>query len=259
MIDLITSLYRPITVVSILTGAWVLVMVSVPIVRWVAGAGAERVGIAAGVFAQVAVVIAALASSLAWFTVVIVALIPVLGWASEVLGSKTGVPFGDYHYTEVLQPQVAHVPVLIPLAWLMMMPPAWAVGAVLAPGMPLAQWAIAAAAFTAWDVYLDPLMVKWDFWRWRRGGAYLGIPLVNYVGWFIVAFAITAALALIAAAAGIALFDSIPHAPLILVFLVTWLLQFIGQFVFWGLRTSAIAGFVAMGLFAAAMVVRLGW
>ena len=259
MVSLVSSIWTPATIVSVLAGFWVLVMISVPIIRWVAGAGAERVGIASGVFAQVAVVLVALASTLGWFTLVVVVLIPVLGWASEVLGSKTGIPFGDYHYTDVLQPQVAHVPVLIPLAWLMMMPPAWAVAAVVAPDMPLAQWAIAAAAFTAWDVYLDPLMVRWDFWRWKRGGAYLGIPLVNYVGWFIVAFAITAVLSLIAGAFGIALFDGIPHAPLVLVFLVTWLLQFVGQFIFWNLRASALAGFVAMGLFAAALIVRLGW
>ncbi len=258
MIELFTSVYRSVTTVSVLSALWILVMISVPVIRWTAGAGAERAGIAAGVFAQVAVVIAALASTLGWFTLVVIAIIPVLGWASEVLGSKTGVPFGEYHYTDVLQPQIAKVPILIPLAWLMMMPPAWAVGSVAAPGRPLAQWAIAAAAFTAWDVYLDPLMVRWDFWRWRRAGAYLGIPLVNYLGWFIVAFAITALSALIARAFGIALFDRIPQASLILVFTVTWLLQFIGQLFFWNLKASAIAGLLAMGVFVAAVLVRLG-
>ena len=259
MTGLVSELLASRTLVSLLAVVWIVVMIGLPVVRWVAGPGAERVGIAAGVFAQVAVVTSALVSTLGSFAVVVVIAVPVLGWASEVLGSKTGIPFGAYTYTDVLQPQLVDVPVLIPLAWLMMMPPSWAVGAMIFPASPVLSWMTAAAAFTAWDVYLDPLMVRWDFWRWHRGGAYLGIPLVNYLGWFIVAFTITALLALTARAFGASLLGDIPTGPLVLVFTVTWLLQFIGQFAFWKLRASALAGFVAMGIFVAAIVARIGW
>lgn len=241
-----------------MTAVWVLVMISVPVIRWTAGAGAERVGIAAGVVAQVAAVVTAIASDLGWYTVIVVLAVPLLGWASEVIGSRTGVPFGPYHYTNVLQPQVARVPVLIPFAWLMMMPPAWAVGAVVAPGTPLLQWLIAAGAFAAWDFYLDPMMVKWDFWRWKRTGAYLGIPAINFVGWFLVAFAITALLSLVGSWLGVSLVAGLPAAPLLLIFVVTWLLMFVGQLFFWRLRVSAVVGFVIMGLFVALVVSTVG-
>lgn len=258
MLSELVSVFQPLSLAGVLTGVWILVMISVPVVRWVAGEGAEHVGIAAGVFAQVAAVIAALATSFGLWVVLVVVIVPVLGWASEAIGSRVGVPFGDYHYTDVLQPQVAHVPVLIPLAWLMMMPPAWAVGALVAPGTPLLQWVVAAAAFTAWDVYLDPMMVSWDFWRWPKGGRYLGIPLVNYLGWFVVAFAITALVALLGRVVGVPLVAGVPTGPLALVYAVTWVLMLIGQLAFWRLRASAIAGFIAMGVFVALMVAAVG-
>ena len=231
---------------------WAVVMICVPITRWVLGEGAERIGIATGVFAQVAAVVVTIAGSFGAFTIAVVILVPLLGWTSEVIGWRTGFPFGKYAYTDVLQPQVAGVPVLIPLAWLMMMPPAWAVGHLVSPDRPVVAWIVAAAAFTAWDVYLDPQMVSWRFWKWERNGVYLGIPLSNYAGWFAVSFVITAFVATIGG--GSAVFDARAASGLATIYAVTWVLQFIGQFVFWKMRVAAVAGFVAMGIFVVAMI-----
>ncbi|MFW5684341.1 MAG: carotenoid biosynthesis protein [Spirochaetota bacterium] len=258
MYDFALRVLDPISLAGVLIALWVAVMISVPIVRWIGGEGAEHIGIAAGVFAQVAAVVAVLFAGYGAGAVIVIIAVPVLGWVSEVVGSRAGVPFGPYHYTDVLQPQVARVPVLIPLAWLMMMPPSWAVGAVVAPNTPVLQWVVAAGAFAAWDVYLDPMMVRWRFWEWRRKGFYEGIPLVNFLGWFAVAFAITALLAFLGRTIGVALVSGVPSAPLILVYAVTWLLMFVGQMLFWKLRVSAVAGFVAMGLFVVLVVSRVG-
>ena len=51
----------------------------------------------------------------------------VLSWVAEVIGSHTSMPFGNYSYTDALQPQIFDVPIQIPLGWLMMLPPSWAV------------------------------------------------------------------------------------------------------------------------------------
>src|SRR3546814_19590530 len=40
--------------------------------------------------------------------------------AVERLGTTTGFPFGDYDYTGALQPTVARVPLIVPLAWFAM-------------------------------------------------------------------------------------------------------------------------------------------
>jgi uncharacterized membrane protein len=39
---------------------------------------------------------------------------------------RSGLPYGNLHYTSLLQPQVMNVPILIPMIWLKMLPLAWA-------------------------------------------------------------------------------------------------------------------------------------
>jgi putative membrane protein len=251
-----TVLFAPLSLQGILFGVWVLVMILVPVVRWVAGEGAERVGIAAGVIAQVGLVVSVLISEFRFWALPVVIGVPLLGWLSEVIGSRTGIPFGRYSYTDVLKPQIAHVPLLIPLAWLMMIPPSWAIGAVIAPHSPVLQYLVAAAAFTAWDLYLDPQMVSWEFWKWERNGAYLGIPVSNYAGWFGVAFLIAIIFSMISRAAPLHLVVQVPQSPLVAVFVITWILQFVGQMVFWKLRVSAVVGFLVMGAFVALAALR---
>jgi putative membrane protein len=108
---------------------WLLTMISVPILKWVWGERAQQRGIVAGVLLQAATVLTVLLP--AWGarrTLLTAVFVIVTGWAAEFLGSSTGFPFGRYHYTDRLQPQLMGVPLVIPLAWLMMLPPAWAVG-----------------------------------------------------------------------------------------------------------------------------------
>lgn len=110
--------------------------------------------------------------------------IAVVTLAIEFIGSTTGFPFGEYDYTDLLQPHVAGVPVIVPLAW-------WGMGlaarevavAVLGGGHLVARVLLGAAALTAWDLFLDPQMVAEGYWVWASDGAYRGIPLSNYAGW----------------------------------------------------------------------------
>lgn len=114
----------------------------------------------------------------------------------ERIGTRTGLPFGRYAYTSALQPQVAHVPVIVPLAWFGMGLPSREVAhaALGAASTPLARVALGSAAMTAWDLFLDPQMVGEGFWAWARRGAYRGIPLSNFVGWFVTGLGIMAML-----------------------------------------------------------------
>jgi putative membrane protein len=223
----------------ILLAAWVLAMISLPIVRWTAGDAPLPAVVSAGVVLQAAAVLTALGS--AWGmrrTALTVLAVLVLAWGVEALGSRTGVPFGAYHYTGRLQPQLGSVPLLIPLAWLMMLPPAWAVAERIAgTGQRAAFITAAALAFTVWDLFLDPQMAGWGLWVWERPGGYFGIPWVNYLGWL-------AASALITLAVRPA---PVPQGPLILIYAVTWMLETIGLLVFWGLPGPALVGGAAMG------------
>ncbi|WP_308158917.1 carotenoid biosynthesis protein [Amycolatopsis magusensis] len=111
------------------------------------------------------------------------------GLTAEALGVHTGFPFGDYTYTGTLGVAVFAVPVLVPLAWIMMAWPAFLVGRSLGAGwwaVPVGGWALA-----SWDVFLDPQMVDEGHWRWLDVTATLpgvhGIPLSNFAGWLLVA------------------------------------------------------------------------
>ena len=113
----------------------------------------------------------------------------------ESLGVATGLIYGPYHYTDKLGPQVLGlVPYLIPLAWFMMMYPAWVIAERLIPfGMKiwprrLAVAGLGAVVMTAWDLAMDPFMVKAGHWVWEVQGAYFGIPLQNFWGWWLTAF-----------------------------------------------------------------------
>lgn len=221
---------------------WVLTMVSLPILGWILGEGYLLRGMSFGVLMQASAVLVILYSAWGWAqTLKTFAIVAVLSYLAELLGSTTGFPFGKYHYTDLLQPQLAGVPLLIPLAWMMMLPPAWAIAKTIL-GKSHPRWAfvlLSALAFTAWDLFLDPQMVAWGFWVWEIPGQYFGIPLVNYLGWLLVSATLT----------WLANPKDLPIGPLSLVYVLTWLLQTIGQGIFWSQPGPALVGFLGSGLF----------
>ena len=120
-----------------------------------------------------------------------------VGFAVEALGTRTGLPFGEYEYTGALRPQVLGVPVVVALAWAGMGLPAWAVAGRLAQST-AARIVVGAVALTGWDLFLDPQMVAEGFWVWPGGGAYRGIPLSNFAGWLAVSGLLMAVFSVVA-------------------------------------------------------------
>ena len=114
----------------------------------------------------------------------------------ERVGTSTGIPFGRYRYTRALRPQVAHVPAIVPLAWFALGLPAreTAHAALGERSTPTARIVLGSAALTAWDLFLDPQMVGEGYWAWTKRGAYRGIPLTNYLGWFVTGLGVMALL-----------------------------------------------------------------
>jgi len=203
-----------------------------------------------GVLAQAGATLSAL--SLEWSArriLVTTAVVFGFTWIVEFLGVSSGVPFGKYSYTGVMQPEIGGVPALIPLAWMMMLAPAWGVTqAILGRSHKrLGGWywlifaIISGAAFTAWDLYLDPQMVAREMWAWAStsGATYFGIPWANYLGWWLTSSLLTLLIRP----------RQLPVLPLLAIYAVTWIFQGIGLGVFWGQPGPALAGFIGMGLF----------
>jgi putative membrane protein len=220
---------------------WFVGMTTVPILNWTVGASSLPFSMSLTVLLQLVAVLSLLTRAWGWQRTFLTALVVgFLGWLVEFVGSRTGFPFGSYDYSGLLQPQLAGVPLLVPLAWLMMLPCAWAVVQELGVRHRLAFIVLSALAFTAWDLFLDPQMVAWNFWTWNQPGEYFGIPLVNFGGWLLSSAIMTAVAAPI----------RLPARPLLVIYTVTWLLQSMGLALFWNLPGPALVGFVVMGTFA---------
>lgn len=108
-----------------------------------------------------------------------------LGFGMELLGSQTGFPFGHYTYLPT-EPNILGIPLMVPLGWWAMTLSATAVSR----GRP---W-IAGALMVFWDFGLEPLMVAQNYWQWDStwGNAYYGVPVVNFLGWYLTATGLSA-------------------------------------------------------------------
>lgn len=224
---------------------WLSSMIVFPIAYWVQGSAVipSAITIAAVLQALVAFVALALNWNVghAMRAFMIVALVT---WFAEFIGSKTGLPFGVYTYTDALQPQLFGVPLLIPIAWFMMLPPSWAMTHLILGRSSHQQHRLrfallASVVFTVWDLFLDPQMVAWNFWQWAHPEGYFGIPWINYFGWLLVSFLVTW------------LIHPQPmplYGPLVTVYASVWFLQSLGLAWFWGQPGPALFGCLAMGL-----------
>ncbi len=162
----------------------------------------------------------------------------------ERIGTTTGFPFGAYDYTGALEPTVAGVPLIVPLAWFAMGVPALEVGRRISGSRPVAVVA-GAAALAAWDLFLDPQMVDAGYWRWHAGGAYQDIPLSNYAGWFGLGLVVIGVLDRIRG-------DALP-AGTSLVALYTWwaVMDTVGFVVFFDRPLVGLVGGIGMGTLTA--------
>lgn len=129
----------------------------------------------------------------------------VVALASELGGTNVGIPFGPYHYTDMLGWKIlGDVPPPIPVSWYYML-----YGCLAICGRLLAaedsnrgkwRWAVAAGfLLTFWDIPQDPAMTAvqpvhwaWDYDKfpaWVPGfvktGFFYGMPLSNWIGWVV--------------------------------------------------------------------------
>ena len=115
---------------------------------------------------------------------------------NEIIGSKYGLIFGGkYHYDQTLTPgpMIYNIPLLIPIVWSGLIYMGYSYSLFLTDqiitvdsfisGIPL----IIATGFllVVLDMVLDPIAVDEKRWSWELPGAYYGIPLLNFFGWFL--------------------------------------------------------------------------
>lgn len=130
-----------------------------------------------------------------WLTFMIPAAFLSLG--SELLGTSTGFPFGEYGYLSGLGYKVAGlVPFTIPLSWFYMGLVCYLLGRIgidatvktgkffNVPRLLLGIF-LGAVLLTSWDFALDPAMSQtaFPFWHFGQVGSFFGTPYRNFAGW----------------------------------------------------------------------------
>ena len=111
-------------------------------------------------------------------------LVFVITFVLEALGTATGKIFGPYTYGRTLGPKLFAVPVVIAFNWLMIILGALSLAHLIFRKRILVAFATAVLA-VGFDYLLEPTAIRLDYWTWQAAG----IPLRNYLAWFLIALA----------------------------------------------------------------------
>jgi uncharacterized membrane protein len=123
----------------------------------------------------------------------------VVGNFFENLSIRTGFPFGHYYFTDLMGPKIFQVPVLLGLAYVGMAYLSWIIGTLilgdsrgpLVGSRVITLPLVASFIMVAWDLSQDPV---WSTilhaWIWQQGGAYFGVPVSNFLGWYFTVYVI---------------------------------------------------------------------
>ncbi len=180
-----------------------------------------------------------------------------IGLLAEAVGVHTGVPFGRYAYADTLGAKLFDVPVIVPLAWVMMSYPCLLLGRRLARRGRLTTVALTGGlTLAAWDLFLDPQMVAAGHWAWAYPTPDLpgvqGIPITNFAGWVLVAVFMIGALHLALPDRPRAT-ETVPATLLAW----TWIGSTVGNAAFFHRPGVALWGGVAMGVCTAPYLLSL--
>jgi uncharacterized membrane protein len=151
------------------------------------------------VFAFLAVFVVAGVMDLGWRrTLGFSACVWPVALVAELSSTRTGFPFGLYHYTGLTRGRelfIADAPFIDALSFIFLAYASFCLARLALAGRAVARWMMALAAgvlMMALDVVIDPLAVRGDRWflgplfAYDEPGAYFGVPLSNFGGWVIV-------------------------------------------------------------------------
>jgi len=128
-----------------------------------------------------------------------VALCLVVGFSFEILSLATGFPFGHFVFTDLMGPKFLQVPILLGLAYIGMGYISWTVGGIIlgeksgtVHGANVVMLPIVASfVMVAWDLSNEPVWSTIErAWTWIEGGPYFGVPVSNFLGWYLTVFVI---------------------------------------------------------------------
>jgi uncharacterized membrane protein len=223
--------------------AWLVVTLSLPFLYRLFGEQTLLQGLTLSILLQTAFVLNVLYRSWGWWGMLrVMAAVLLLVWVVQAIIIRSGLPYGDLQYSSALQPQLLGIPFVIPITWLMMLPPAWVVGRLITrklSGCIMRPLFIltSAIAFMGWMISFDPLLAHLEILVWTPVGNFYGIPWVNYAFWLFIAGLLTFAISPI----------RLPGSSLLLLYTLVWPVELVILLIFGSLMVPALVGFALMG------------
>jgi putative membrane protein len=108
-------------------------------------------------------------------------------YAIETVGVVTGYPYGAFEYGVDLGPMLGGaVPAALPLFFVPLVVNAYLLCLLLFGRLArrtAVRIPVVVLAVVGMDLVLDPAAVSIGFWAYDAGGAYYGVPGLNFVGW----------------------------------------------------------------------------
>jgi putative membrane protein len=106
-----------------------------------------------------------------------------VGMLVEIVGVKTGLPFGHYYYSDVLKIQLLSVPIIIGINWVVLTYST----AIIAQKVfqnKVARLITGAGLMVGLDIILEHFAVKHNLWIWENSHY---PEITNFIGWFVIA------------------------------------------------------------------------
>jgi uncharacterized membrane protein len=129
-----------------------------------------------------------------------------VGWFMETLGLMTGVVFGGHYEYSSSFLKIGLVPLAVVIYWVIFIYMGYSITSSflywLQKPKPARSgkgkwWALILLILldgwfiTAIDLFMDPIQVKLGSWQWLEGGHYFGVPVGNFIGWFLVSIMVS--------------------------------------------------------------------
>lgn len=102
------------------------------------------------------------------------------GYLIELIGTHTGLLFGDYEYGAVMGLRLFGVPLIIGVMWLVVTLSAWQI--VQYGGLSIIRrFMLAGVLVVMFDLVLEQFAIVYGLWVWQGNE----VPLYNYACWFV--------------------------------------------------------------------------
>ena len=101
----------------------------------------------------------------------------------EIIGANTGIIYGDFVYNPSWQPALLGTPVIMAIVWVTLIIESYSLSSIF--NKKINRIIVSAFFLVMIDIVIDPGAIHLGLWNWVNGGSWYGVPMSNYLGWFI--------------------------------------------------------------------------